>query len=90
MTAKRQFVEKNTMLVKEFDRYVIEHPEFADRIPQEALIVMQVKDDPEFNVWARQAAVTVAEPQSRIVFVTVTELKPVRSRIERMELEFAA
>ena len=90
MTAKRQFIEKNTMLVKEFDRYVIEHPEFADRIPQGALIVMQVKDDLEFNAWARQTAVTVAEPQNQIVFVTIAELKPVRSRIERIELEFAA
>jgi hypothetical protein len=59
-------------------------------IPDEALIVMQVKDDAEFNAWARQTADQVAERTNPVVFVTITELKPVRSRIERMELEFAA
>jgi hypothetical protein len=90
MSDSRTFIEKNSALVKEFDRYVIEHPQFADRIPDGALLVMQVKGDDEFNSWARQAAEQAAEKGSQVVFVTITELKPVRSRIEKMELEFAA
>ena len=30
MNDRNRFVEKNTMLVREFDRYVLEHPEFAE------------------------------------------------------------
>ena len=90
MMGKKRFVEKNSMLVKEFDKYILEHPKFADKIPNNALIVMQVEDDEEFNNWTRETAKSIAEKDTPIVYVTITELKPVRSRIERLRLEPAA
>jgi len=80
------------MLVKEFDRYVLEHPEFADQFPNNALVVMQIDGDEEFNDWARETAHRAAEKDTPIVYVTVTELKPaaVRSRIEKLKLELVA
>jgi Family of unknown function (DUF5647) len=35
------FEQKNAELVTEFDRYVREHPDFAERIPDNALVAMQ-------------------------------------------------
>ena len=90
MKSNKEFVEINSMLVKEFDKYIIEHPDFADNIPDNALVVMQIKEDDEFNNWARETAKKVTEKTNQIVFVNITELKPVRSRIERLKLEFAA
>ena len=90
MIDKKKYVEKNSMLVKEFDRYILEHPEFADKIPDNALIVMQLEGDEEFNTWARESAQKVAERDTPIVYVTITELKPVRSRIEKLKLELVA
>ena len=90
MIDKKRFVEKNSMLVKEFDRYILEHPEFADGIPDNALVVMQIEGDEEFNNWARVTARSVAERGTPIVYVTITELKPVRSRIEKLKLELVA
>lgn len=78
------------MLVKEFDRYIIEHPEFADGIPDNALVVMQIDGDDEFNNWARESAQSVAERDKPFVCVTITELKPVRSRIEKLKLELVS
>lgn len=78
------------MLVKEFDRYIIEHPEFADGIPDNALIAIQIVADEEFNNWARETARSVAEEDTPIVYVTITELKPVRSRIEKLKLELVS
>jgi uncharacterized protein DUF5647 len=75
------------MLVKEFDRYIIEHPEFADGIPDNALVVMQIDGDEEFNNWARESSLSVVERDKPIVCVTITELKSVRSRIEKLKLE---
>ncbi len=83
------FLEKNSMLFKEFDKYVLEHPEFSDSIPDDALVVMQIEGDDEFNSWTRKAAPIAGEGR-RIAFVTVTELKPVRSRIEKLKLVLAA
>jgi len=42
MIDKKRFVEKNSMLVKEFDKYILEHPEFANQLPDNALVVMQM------------------------------------------------
>jgi hypothetical protein len=90
MTEKKKFVEKNSMLVKEFDRYILEHSDFANEIPDNALVVMQIEGDEEFNRWARETAQSVAEKDSPIVYVTITELKPVRSRIEKLKLKLVA
>ena len=90
MNGTNRFVDKNTMLVREFDRYILEHPEFAEKIPDNALVVMQIAGDEEFNEWARRTGQSIAENENPIVYVTVTELKPVRSRIEKLKLEMAA
>jgi hypothetical protein len=34
--------KKHAILATEFDRYVVEHPEFAAKNPQNAQIVLQV------------------------------------------------
>lgn len=60
MNGKR-FTETNNILVKEFDKYIIEHPEFAEKIPNNALVVMQYEGDDAFNQWARSAAEQAAE-----------------------------
>ncbi len=87
MIDKKKFVEKNSMLVQEFDRYVLEYPGFADKIPDNALVVMQMEGDDDFNNWARKTAQNIAEKDTPIVYITITELKPVRSRIEQLKLE---
>ena len=85
-----RFAEKNMVFVKEFDRYILEHPEFSDKIPENALVVMQIIGDEEFNNWAKKTARDAAESDQPIVYVTITELKPVRSRIEKLSLELAS
>jgi hypothetical protein len=90
MIKKKVFVERNNLLVKEFDRYILEHLEFAEKIPDKALLVMQIQGDEDFNQWARETSFKVAEKEGPVVFVTITELKSVRSRIERLTLELAA
>jgi hypothetical protein len=90
MSNPNSFVNKNTMLVREFDKYILEHPGFAEKIPDNALVVMQIVGDEEFNEWARRTGQSVAEKDNPIVYITVTELKPVRSRIEKLKVEMAA
>ena len=87
---RKRFVDQNSILIKEFDRYILEHPEFADKIPDNALVVMHLEGDEEFNNWARETAQSVGDENNPIVYVTITELKPVRSRIEKLKLELAA
>jgi hypothetical protein len=73
-------------LVTEFDRYVREHPEFADQIPDGALVAVLLEGDEEFNRWSRDGAQRQAEQGQPIVYVKIKQLEPVRSRITAAEL----
>ena len=78
--------KRHSILVAEFDRYVIEHPEFAAKIPQNAQIVLQVEGDNEYNSWSRQLADKQRESGQIVVYVKVKGLKPAKSRLIKPEL----
>ena len=65
------FEQKNAELVTEFDRYVREHPDFAERIPDNALVAMLVEGDEEFNRWSQEGAKRQAEKEQPIVYVKI-------------------
>jgi hypothetical protein len=78
---------KNTDLIKEFNRYIREHPEFADRIPENAIVVMQLEGDEAFNKWVLELAKSHAEKGKDVLYVRIKKIKPIRSRIEELELQ---
>ncbi|GFP26788.1 hypothetical protein HKBW3S43_00180 [Candidatus Hakubella thermalkaliphila] len=78
--------KKHSILVAEFDRYVVEHPDFAEKIPQNAQIVLQVEGDEEYNKWSRQLAERQRETGQSIVYVKIKGLKPVKSRLIEPEV----
>ncbi len=82
--------KKHAILVAEFDRYVIEHPEFAGKIPQNAQIVLQVEGDEEYNEWSRQLADRQRESDQIVAYVKVKGLKPAKSRLIRPVLRKVA
>jgi hypothetical protein len=83
---KEVLEKKHAILVTEFDRYVIEHPEFAVKIPQNAQVVLQVEGDDEYNEWSRQLAERQREPGQPVIYVKVKGLKPARSRLIKPEV----
>ena len=64
------------MLLTEFDRYVMEHPKFAAKIPQNAQVVLQVEGDERYNAWSRQLAERQRESGQAVVYVHIRGLKP--------------
>ena len=84
------YEKKNSELIKEFNRYVREHPEFADDIPKNAIVVMQLEKDARFNQWSRKLAKAHAAHGQPIVYVHIQKLRPLRSRIEKLELKRVA
>jgi hypothetical protein len=84
------FEIKNTELVREFNRYVREHPKFADDIPKNAVVVMQLEGDSKFNQWSRKLGQSHTGDGQPVVYVRIQKLKPVRSRIEKLALRRVA
>ena len=80
------FEKKHSMLVVEFDRYVVEHPEFAAKIPQNAQIVLQVEGDEEYNEWSKQLADRQREIGQTVIYVKVKGLRPAKSRLIEPEV----
>lgn len=78
--------KKHATLVAEFDRYVVEHPEFAKKIPKNAQIVLQIYGDDEYNNWGVQLAKKQREPWQTVVYVKVKGLKPLKSRLIKPEV----
>jgi len=80
-----QFEDKYDELFTEFNRYVIEHPKFAQRIPDDALVVLLDKSDPEFN---RENLRRVEQyhrhddaPARPVIYIQADRLAPIKSRL---------
>jgi len=65
-------------LFLEFNRYIFNHPEFTEKIPQGAEVVLLDGRDAGYNLFVLENA-----PRSReVAFIDVGELAPVRSRLK--------
>ncbi len=80
------FEQKNSELVTEFDRYVREHPDFAERIPNNALVAVPLEGDEELNRWSEAGAKRQAETGRPIVYVKIKGIQRIRSRIQEVKL----
>ena len=79
----------NSNLVVEFDRYIMEHPEFAAQIPENAQIIFQLESNPEYNEWIEKLAEKQREKKQPVVYVYIRSLKPVHSRLVKPQLQEA-
>jgi hypothetical protein len=79
---QRDLKKLNAELGAEFDRYVAEHPAWAQKhIPPGAKIALQIERNAAFNAWSRRLAERTRAPDQRVVLVCIKRLAPVRSRI---------
>ena len=59
-------------LSEQFNRYVFDHPEILDEIPDKAVLVLLDADDPEFNKANLDLAeATLLPPDSQRVHITM-------------------
>ncbi len=84
------FEKKNADLIREFNRYLREHPEFGGAIPKGAVVAMQLVGDEDFNAWSRALAESQADEGQPVVYVWIKRMRPLRSRIDEIALEPAS
>ena len=73
----REFAQKQFELTAEFGKYMFEHPEADERLPEGAFVYFEIVGEPEFNRYSRE----LADRQQReegvpIVFVRAKGLAP--------------
>ena len=88
MRKKSKTFYKNLLLGTEFDKYLIEHPKFAQSIPEGALIILLPQDDPALckeNLRITEARLQEGQP---VAYVKIKKLAPApRSRIIGPQIE---
>ena len=84
---KEDLFKKNHILGIEFDRYLLEHPEVLEQIPENAEVYFLPEEDPEVS----QENFKIAEAQKAagrtIVLVRIGRLSAPRSRLQNVRLE---
>ena len=87
---EKEFVEKRLTLSFEFQRYLIAHPEIAEKVPKEAQILFILKDDPEFTEGEKRLADNLKKEGQSIIFVEAEKiLPPFESRLLNPHIELA-
>ncbi len=80
------FEKRNALLGMEFDRYIREHPDFAEKIPDNAQVILLLEGDEEFNAWSTHVGKEQAEKGQPLLYVMIKKLGPAHSRIEDLSL----
>lgn len=79
--------QRSLDLALEFDRYTLEHPRFAERIPHGAEVVLLPAYDKELREYNLHNATINTEPERPIVHVEIARLRPRRSLIVRPRMK---
>ena len=87
---KKSVAHKNIVLNTEFNKYLVEHPEVAAKIPNNALVVILPDDDPALCRKNLSLARRHQEKNQPVVQVRVGKLTPPpKSRLVQPRLKVA-
>ncbi len=82
-----EVIRKNLILASEFDRYVLEHPEFSEQIPHNAQIVLMPDDDPELSRKNLELSEAQREAGQPVIYVRIERVLPPLSRLVNPRIE---
>ena len=70
-------------LILEFNRYLMIHPDFTEKFPPEAEVILLDSRDAGYNGFMLESA---PKETADVVFVDVGELAPLRSRLKHPKI----
>lgn len=88
---EEEISEKRITFSFEFSRYLIAHPDIAERLPRDAAVIFLVDDDPVFTQHEQQLAERLTKEGQLVVTVHVRGLAPaLESRLIEPQVELAS
>jgi hypothetical protein len=84
---KEDLFRKNHLLGVEFDRYLLEHPELMEQIPEGAEVIFLPEDDPDLLQENLKIAKDKKLESGAVLLVRIGKLSPPRSRLQDVRLE---
>lgn len=86
---KDEIAARNLLLGAEFDKFIIEHPEFLDKIPDGAQLVFLPEYDQELCKENLKLIESLREKDKPVVYIRLKKLTPQKSRIRHVTIELA-
>jgi len=86
---KDEVAARNLLIGAEFDKFVIEHPEVLDQIPDGAQLIFLPEYDPELCAENLKLSKSVTKTKKSIIYIKLNKLSPQRSRIKHVTIELA-
>ena len=90
MMTEQEIFAKNLILSTEFDRYVLEHPDFAEKIPNNAQVVLLPAGDQELCRINKDIAERQREEGQQAVYIHIGAVAPQISRLSNVRIEVKA
>ena len=91
MSKEKKMIELNIELSAEFSRYLFEHPEIEEKIPDDTEIVLLPEFDKELKKFNLQLGKNIENEGGKVTYISIKEIPPkALSRIEKIELESIA
>ena len=87
---EQEIFAKNLILRTEFDRYVLEHPDFAEKIPDNAQVVLLPAGDQELCRINKEIAEQQREEGQLAVYIHIGAVAPQISRLSNVRIEVKA
>lgn len=84
---KEDLFRKNHLLGVEFDRYLLEHPELMEQIPDGAEVFFLPEDDPDLLQENLKIAKDRKLESGAVLLVRIGKLSPPRSRLQDVRFE---
>lgn len=84
---EEEIFTKNLILSTEFDRYILEHSDFAEKIPLNAQIVLLPENDKELCRINMEIAERQREEGQQVVYIHIGQIAPQISRLKDVSLE---
>lgn len=84
---KEDLFRKNHLLGIEFDRYLLEHPELMEQIPEGAEVIFLPEDDPDLLQENLKIVKDKKLKSGAVLMVRIGKLSPPRSRLQDVRLE---
>lgn len=84
---EQEIFEKNLILSTEFDRYILEHPELAEKIPLNAQVILLPEDDTELCRINLEISEGQLEQGQQVVYVHIGSVAQQISRLKDVNME---
>ena len=84
-----EIIAKNMLIGAEFDKFVLEHPELLERIPDGAQLIFLPEYDPELCEENLKLTKSSVEKDKPVVYIRLKKLSPQKSRIKHVTFELA-